>query len=98
MQRLIGNFGYSDVMRSLDGVQVGYANGDWNFTAVSAIPTERAMRREPHQSALPANKAKLQEFLHRVLIIDRVCRLPRSDQCDLDRPAIQLISASPCRR
>ena len=38
-QRLIGNFGYSDVMRSLDGVQVGYANGDWNFTAVSAIPT-----------------------------------------------------------
>jgi hypothetical protein len=38
-QRLIGNFGYSDVMRSLDGVQYGYTNGDWNFTAVSAIPT-----------------------------------------------------------
>jgi Alginate export len=38
-QRLIGNFGYSDVMRSLDGVQLGYANGDWNLTAVSAIPT-----------------------------------------------------------
>ena len=38
-QRLIGNFGYSDVMRSLDGVQYGYTNGPWNFTAVSAIPT-----------------------------------------------------------
>ncbi len=38
-QRLLGNFGYSDVMRSLDGVQFGYANGPWNFTAVSAIPT-----------------------------------------------------------
>ena len=38
-QRLIGNFGYSDVMRSLDGVQYTYANGPWNFTAVSAIPT-----------------------------------------------------------
>jgi hypothetical protein len=37
-QRLIGNFGYSDVMRSLDGVQYGYTNGPWNFTAVSAIP------------------------------------------------------------
>src|SRR5215813_604715 len=38
-QRLIGNFGYSDVMRSLDGVQYTYASGPWNFTAVSAIPT-----------------------------------------------------------
>lgn len=38
-QRLIGNFGFSDVMRSLDGVQFLYANGPWNFTAVSAIPT-----------------------------------------------------------
>jgi hypothetical protein len=37
-QRLIGNFGYSDVMRSLDGVQYGYTNGPWNFAAVSAIP------------------------------------------------------------
>ncbi|MGC2738692.1 MAG: alginate export family protein [Candidatus Acidiferrales bacterium] len=38
-QRLIGNFGFSDVMRSLDGVQFLYANGPWNFTEVSAIPT-----------------------------------------------------------
>jgi hypothetical protein len=37
-QRLIGNFGYSDVMRSLDGLHYAYANGPWNFTAVSAIP------------------------------------------------------------
>jgi len=38
-QRLLGNFGYSDVMRSFDGVQFGYSNGPWNFTAMSAIPT-----------------------------------------------------------
>jgi hypothetical protein len=38
-QRLIGTFGFSDVMRSFDGVQYGYTRGDWNFTAVSAIPT-----------------------------------------------------------
>ncbi len=38
-QRLIGNFGFSDVMRSLDGLQYMYSNGPWNFTAVSAIPT-----------------------------------------------------------
>jgi alginate export protein len=38
-QRLIGNFGFSDVMRSLDGVQFAYTNGPWTFTAVSAIPT-----------------------------------------------------------
>ena len=38
-QRLIGNFGFSDVMRSFDGLQYGYSNGPWNFTAVSAIPT-----------------------------------------------------------
>lgn len=38
-QRLIGNFGFSDVMRSLDGVQFAYANGPWTFTTVSAIPT-----------------------------------------------------------
>jgi hypothetical protein len=38
-QRLLGNFGYSDVMRSFDGVQFGYANGPWNFTGMSAIPT-----------------------------------------------------------
>jgi Alginate export len=38
-QRLIGNFGYSDVMRSLDGLQFAYNNGPWTFTALSAIPT-----------------------------------------------------------
>jgi hypothetical protein len=38
-QRLLGNFGYSDVMRSFDGLQFLYGNGPWTFTAVSAIPT-----------------------------------------------------------
>ncbi|HEY1424052.1 MAG TPA: hypothetical protein VGF20_11405, partial [Candidatus Acidoferrum sp.] len=38
-QRLIGNFGFSDVMRSLDGAQYLYSNGPWTFTALSAIPT-----------------------------------------------------------
>jgi hypothetical protein len=38
-QRLIGNFGYSDVMRSFDGLQYAYSNGPWMFTALSAIPT-----------------------------------------------------------
>ena len=37
-QRLLGNFGYSDVMRSLDGSDYAYWSGPWNFTAVSAIP------------------------------------------------------------
>jgi hypothetical protein len=38
-QRLLGNFGFSDVMRSFDGLQYAYSNGPWTFTAVSAIPT-----------------------------------------------------------
>ena len=38
-QRLIGTFGFSDVMRSFDGVHYAYSNGSWNLTAVSAIPT-----------------------------------------------------------
>jgi hypothetical protein len=37
-QRLIGNFGYSDVMRSFDGLQYGYASNGWTVAAVSAIP------------------------------------------------------------
>jgi hypothetical protein len=37
-QRLLGNFGYADVMRSMDGLHYAYSNGPWNFTAVSAIP------------------------------------------------------------
>jgi hypothetical protein len=38
-QRLIGNFGFSDVMRSLDGLQYLYSNGPWTVTALSTIPT-----------------------------------------------------------
>ena len=38
-QRQIGNFGFSDVMRSLDGVHYSYSQNRWNFTAVGAIPT-----------------------------------------------------------
>ena len=37
-QRLIGNFGFSDVQRSFDGAQYTYSNGAWNFTAFSAVP------------------------------------------------------------
>jgi Alginate export len=38
-QRLIGTFGFSDVMRSFDGLHYAYSNGPWNFSAVGAIPT-----------------------------------------------------------
>lgn len=38
-ERLIGPFGFSDVMRSFDGIHYGYSGGAWNFTAMSAIPT-----------------------------------------------------------
>jgi hypothetical protein len=38
-QRLIGTFGFSDMGRSFDGIHYAYSNGQWNFTAVSAIPT-----------------------------------------------------------
>jgi Alginate export len=38
-QRFLGNFGFSDVMRSFDGLQYLYSNGSWTFTALSAIPT-----------------------------------------------------------
>jgi hypothetical protein len=37
-QRLIGTFGFSDVMRTMDGLHYVYSNGPWNLTAVSAIP------------------------------------------------------------
>jgi len=37
-QRLLGTFGFSDVMRSMDGLHCVYSNGPWNLTAVSAIP------------------------------------------------------------
>src|SRR5579859_5324878 len=36
--RLLGNFGYADVQRSIDGVRFSYTDGPWNFTGVSAIP------------------------------------------------------------
>ncbi|HKE21915.1 MAG TPA: alginate export family protein [Bryobacteraceae bacterium] len=38
-QRLIGNFGFSDVGRSLDGVHYSYGTPRDNFTFVGAIPT-----------------------------------------------------------
>jgi len=38
-QRLLGNFGYSDVLRSFDGMQFAYSNGPWTFTALGAVPT-----------------------------------------------------------
>jgi len=38
-QRLIGPFGFSDVMRSFDGLHYVYSTGPWNFTAMSSIPT-----------------------------------------------------------
>jgi len=39
-QRLIGNFGFSDVLRSLDGVQYVLSLPTLNVTAVAARPTE----------------------------------------------------------
>lgn len=38
-QRLIGNFGWSVVMRSFDGAMVRYGPPDWNFTAMYCVPT-----------------------------------------------------------
>jgi hypothetical protein len=38
-QRLIGNFGFSDVGRSFDGVHYAYTSGGDNFTFVGAVPT-----------------------------------------------------------
>jgi hypothetical protein len=38
-QRLLGNFGYSDVMRSFDGGQFTYTSGPWTLTALGALPT-----------------------------------------------------------
>jgi Alginate export len=39
-QRVLGNFGFSDVLRSLDGVQYVYNTPKLNVTAVAARPTE----------------------------------------------------------
>ncbi len=38
-QRLIGIFAFADVERSFDGANAAYFRGDWNVTAVGAIPT-----------------------------------------------------------
>lgn len=38
-QRLIGNFQFSDVMRSFDGAVVRYGTPQWNFTAMYGVPT-----------------------------------------------------------
>lgn len=38
-ERLIGPFGFSDVMRSFDGIHYAYSREPWNFTAMSTIPT-----------------------------------------------------------
>lgn len=38
-QRLIGNFGFSDVGRSFDGAHYVYGSGSDNFTFVGAVPT-----------------------------------------------------------
>ncbi|HUP02805.1 MAG TPA: alginate export family protein [Bryobacteraceae bacterium] len=38
-QRLIGNFGFSDVGRSFDGVHYSYGTAKDNFTFVGAVPT-----------------------------------------------------------
>jgi hypothetical protein len=38
-QRLIGNFGWSDVGRSFDGVHYSYSLASDNFTFVAGIPT-----------------------------------------------------------
>lgn len=38
-QRLIGNYQFSDVMRSFDGAVARYGNSQWNFTAMYGVPT-----------------------------------------------------------
>ena len=38
-QRLLGNFGFSDVGRSFDGAHYAYAHPNDNFTLIAAVPT-----------------------------------------------------------
>jgi len=38
-QRLIGNFGFTDIQRSFDGGNASFTQGLWNVTGVGAIPT-----------------------------------------------------------
>ena len=39
-QRLIGNFGFSDVMRSFDGAVASYGNENWQATVMYGVPTK----------------------------------------------------------
>ena len=39
-QRLIGNFGFSDVMRSFDGAVATYGSKDWQATVMYGVPTK----------------------------------------------------------
>jgi hypothetical protein len=39
-QRLIGNFGFSEVMRSFDGAVASYGTGAWKATAMYGVPTK----------------------------------------------------------
>ena len=39
-QRLIGNFGFSDVMRSFDGAVASYGNEKWQATVMYGVPTK----------------------------------------------------------
>ena len=39
-QRLVANFGFSDVMRSFDGALVSYGNNKWQATLVYGVPTK----------------------------------------------------------
>ena len=39
-QRLIGNFGFSDIMRSFDGAVATYGNEKWQATVMFGVPTK----------------------------------------------------------
>ena len=39
-QRLVANFGFSDVMRSFDGALVSYGNDKWQATLMYGVPTK----------------------------------------------------------
>jgi len=39
-QRLVANFGFSDVERSFDGAEASYRSGPWQFTAMYGVPTK----------------------------------------------------------
>jgi hypothetical protein len=41
-QRLLGNFGFSDAMRSFDGASLQYGGRDWNALVMYGVPTRGA--------------------------------------------------------